>query len=180
MNKELVLLNIIESDGNVNQRILAKALDVSLGTVNHMLQSFEDEKIMTPVPKKNRKVEYLLTDVGKEYHNKLLVDHISSCFDTIAHIRKRVKEQINTLVDQGIRQFFIQGNTDEILRLVKMCLFEISREKTISYKRISEITAFEEYILQMDEGEKVTSAVIGWSVFTSQNYYDLQYKNLLS
>lgn len=180
MNKELVLLNIIASDGNINQRVLAKALDVSLGTVNHMLQEYEDQEIMTPIPKKNRKVEYLLTDYGKEYHNKLLVEYISSCFDAISHIRKKVKEKIYELVEQGIKQFFIQGNTDEILRLVKMCLFEVSREQTISYELISEVQSFDDHIQQMDENEKNVSAVIGWSVFPENKYYEIHYKNLLS
>ncbi|WZL83103.1 winged helix-turn-helix transcriptional regulator [Vallitaleaceae bacterium 9-2] len=180
MDKELILLNIIESDGNVNQRVLAKALDVSLGTVNHMLQEYEEENIMTPIRKKNRKVEYLLTDYGKEYHNKLLVDYISSCFEAIAHIRKKVKEQIYLLLDQGIRQFFIQGNTDEISRVVKMCLIEISREQTISYELIKEEQAFDEMLQSMKADEKTCSAVIGWSVFPNQDYNEVLYKNLLS
>ncbi len=121
MKKELHLLNLIAEDATKSQRELARCLDVSLGTVNNMIQSLEDEDFLNVDKRSSRKVFYTLTDKGYSLHNSLFVGHVSECFDTIAAVRKTFKENLKDMVQKGKRRFYVQGETDELLRLAKMC-----------------------------------------------------------
>lgn len=180
MNKELGLLNLIGTKEELSQREYAKLIDVSLGTVNNMIQAFENENIITMNKLSPRKVYYVLTKKGKEYQNSLYVDYISSCFDTIANVRKTFKENLHRLVDEGVETFYIEGDTDELVRLAKMIFFEISRKHTISYTLLSEVDNSEELLSCIKEEDKSKHAIVGWSTTSKFELKYLTYMNLLT
>lgn len=180
MNKELGLLNLIASNNELSQRELAKQLDVSLGTVNNMIQTFEGDKIISVRKLSPRKVYYSLTSKGRSYKNGLYVDHISSCFDTIASVRQKVKSNIFNLVDEGKSKFFVQGETDELVRIAKMVFFEINRKQSIEYVVLSDLDSFEGLFEELSEEQKLITSVVGWSTLPEQEYGNLTYVNLLS
>ncbi len=179
MTKELKLLNLLTEQSDYSQRQLSKLLEVSLGTVNNMIQTFEDEGILKVVKHTARKVDYVLTNKGKEYKNTLHVEHISECFDTIASVRSTFKQNLAELVDQGKTNFIVQGETDELVRLVKMCFFEISRKNKVDYTLYNELDTEERDQVIVD-GRNDYSMVVGWTMEPEINLETLNYKNLLS
>ncbi len=180
MNKELGLLNLISSNNELSQRELARQMDVSLGTVNNMIQTFEGENIISVRKLSPRKVYYSLTSKGRAYMNNLYVNHISTCFDTIASVRKTVKENILSLLDEGKTRFFVQGETDELLRLAKMVFFEINRKQSIEYVVLSDSNQEDDIFNSLTEDIKLITAVVGWSTLPEQDYKNITYVNLLS
>lgn len=180
MNKELNLLNLISSNNELSQRELAKQMDVSLGTVNNMIQTFEGIKIISVRKLSPRKVYYSLTSKGRTYKNNLYVDYISSCFDTIASVRQTVKSNIFRLIDEGKTKFFVQGETDELLRLAKMVFFEINRKQSIEYIVLRDVASPKELFLELTEEQKLISSVVGWSALPEQDYENMTFVNLLA
>ena len=180
MNKELGLLNLISSNNELSQRELAKQIDVSLGTVNSMIQTFEGDKIISVRKLSPRKVYYSLTSKGRAYKNALYVEHISSCFDTIASVRQTVKTNIFSLVDEGKTKFFVQGETDELLRLAKMVFFEINRKQAIEYVVLSDVDSLNDLFKDLSDEEKLRTSVVGWSTLPEHEYGNITYVNLLS
>lgn len=155
MNKELQLLNLLSSNKDMSQRELAKQLDVSLGTVNNMIQTFEKDKVLSMKKLTPRKVSYTLSAKGRDLQNILYVEHVSECFDTIASVRYVFKLNLNKLVDNGMKNFYVQGDTDELIRIVKMCFFEISRNTNVKYTLLNEINDIEEIINDIDLGDNM-------------------------
>lgn len=180
VNKELSLLNLVSTNNELSQRELARLMDVSLGTVNNMIQTFEGDKIISVRKLSPRKVFYSLTSKGRAYQNNLYVEHISSCFDTIATVRQKVKLNIFRLVDEGKTKFFVQGETDELLRLAKMIFFEINRKQRIEYVVLSDIEYPDEMFKGLSEEEKLSTSLVGWSTLPEQGYQNMAYVNLLS
>ncbi len=180
MNKELHLLDLIKSNGNVNQRHLAEELDVSLGTVNKRLQHYEEINIIESVRKSSRKIEYILTESGHIMHNQLLTEHIGLCFEIIAHLKKSIKQQLYQLVSEEITYFFVQGDMDDIGRVVKMCLLEVSRKEKITFTLFCDSDEGKQCIHHMSEEKQKKSIVLGWTVSPEDAYDPITYKNILS
>lgn len=180
MTKELKLLNLLTEQSDYSQRQLSKMLDVSLGTVNNMIQTFEQDHILKVIKHTARKVDYVLTAKGQDYKNRLHVDHISECFDTIASVRTVFKHNLNQLVEEGKTNFIVQGETDELVRLVKMCFFEISRKTKVDYTLFTEMKSDDEKEGVINGAMNDTSMVVGWSMKAEESLAGLNYMNLLS
>lgn len=179
MNTELMLLNIISEEHDLSQRDLAKRMDLSLGTVNNMLQSFENLQYLTMQKISSRQVAYYLTSEGKKRHNELYVSHISECFDTVSVIRKTFKDKLTQLVDEGKQHFYIDGHTDELIRLAKMCFFELSRKTPIEYKVLKELN-HEEVQHEINSQQQQNKVIVGWETKDRHEEHSLDYINLLS
>lgn len=179
MNSELMLLNLILENSHHSQRELAKLMVLSLGTINNMLQQFENQHIITVHKESARQVAYILTAKGKKLHNDLYVEHISNCFDTVSVVRRCFKDKLTQLVEDGKQLFYVDGETDELIRLAKMCFFELSRKSPIEYKLLNEL---DEQQLQMELQALDTSknVVVGWETKDKHEVLALDYINLLS
>jgi len=179
VNKELELLNHIAENPELSQRGLAKALDVSLGTVNHMIQDFEKANYIVTEKVNARNVLYTLTEKGQGMKNRLYIEHVSSCFDTVTHVRATFKEKLNQLVEEGKTNFYIQGMEDELIRLAKMSFFEISRRTKIDYTLIDKTEQIQLLLNKMDKEMIKRSVVVGWSTVPYADYGNLSFVNLL-
>lgn len=72
----LQLINEIETDSSLNQRILSQRLNISLGKTNYLLKELVKKGIVkiasfSKNPKKTRKLKYILTPKGLERKIKL-------------------------------------------------------------------------------------------------------------
>lgn len=180
MDKSLILLDLISDDSSMSQREIARRMDVSLGTVNNMISELEDAKFITVKKVSSRKVFYQLTKKGKDYHNALYVDHVSSCFDTVASVRVNFRNNIFQLVESGKENFYIYGDTNELVRLAKMCFIEVSRKHRVQYFLISEMDDFEQSIDGIPDHEQGRHIVVGWTTTCGMDHGTLSYKNLLT
>ncbi len=176
MDKRLHMLQLIINDETMSQRNLSKALDISLGTVNHMIAELEENHCLTMSREGSKKVRYTLTDNGLSEYNKLYTEWIRACFDAVTVTRRQVKERIYQLIETGRSHFYIQKDMDELNRLAKMVFMEISRREDISYELL-ELENDEpfENVKESDDN----CVVVGWSVDPNRDYDTVPYKNLL-
>jgi DNA-binding MarR family transcriptional regulator len=179
VNSELMLLNLIVENCHYSQRELAKLMLLSLGTINNMIQLFEQQHILMVQKESARQVAYRLTDKGKNYQNGLYVEYISECFDTVSVVRRCFKEKLSQLVDEGKSTFYVYGHTDELIRLAKMCFFELSRKAQLEYKILKELD-LEQVQLEIEQNNKEKQVVVGWENKINNELSSLDYINLLS
>lgn len=172
-------MNLIDDDPNLSQRDLAKRMNLSLGTINNLIQTFESLKYIQTQKISSRQVAYYLTAAGKKRHNELYVTHISECFDTVSVVRKTFKEKLTQLVEEGKQSFYIDGNTDELIRLAKMCFFELSRKTPIEYKVIIELEP-EQLSDEIKNSQKEKNVIVGWETKEKHEEHTVDYINLLS
>lgn len=180
MDKELYLLEFLidhqKKNTSTNQRQLSKQMEVSLGKINSMIQSLENRGMLHVNKDKTRAVVYQVTDKGLEYTKQLSIDHISACFDTITNTRSLIKNNLEQLVKQGKQDFLIYGEYNDLYKLTRMCLIELSRKYDISYEHISQVSNLKDYTMADREAKSV---VVGWDMMPELEVDGLNYLSIL-
>lgn len=116
---ELSLLEKIESNPDVTQADLATQLGVAVGTVNWHLKRLISKGYVKVMRAERRKLRYIITPEGLAKRARLTMDYIEQQFLLYRRIRGKVKEILETLKAQDVRQVRIEGQGDvaDICRL---------------------------------------------------------------
>lgn len=152
MTADLILLDLIISDPQINQRELAKRMTVSLGTVNNMLKKFVDNHYLKVNKSNPRRIRYNLTDKGLEYRNHLMYDYVDECFRVVGRAKLALKKRLIGFLEKGNNCFLIVEPKDEFYRIVKLSLMELSYRYSFEYEQVEAEV----------EGVTDTTLLLGW------------------
>lgn len=111
---ELSLLEKIENDPNVTQADLATQLGVAVGTVNWHLKRLISKGYVKVMRAERRKLRYLITPEGLAKRALLTVDYIEQQFLLYRRIRGKVKDVLEALKKDGVRQIRVEGEGDVV------------------------------------------------------------------
>jgi predicted transcriptional regulator len=117
--RELTLLEQVESDPNVNQSALANQLGVAVGTVNWHLKRLIAKGYVKVQRAERKKLRYIITPEGIALRARLTVDYIERSFDLYHKTRQRVKDHLQVARAAGYNRVRIRGDGDvaDICRL---------------------------------------------------------------
>ena len=117
--RELSLLEQIESDPNVNQSTLAIQLGVAVGTVNWHLKRLIAKGAVKVSRAERKKLRYIITPEGIALRARLAVDYVERSLALYRKTRQRVKEYIAGVRRAGYDKIRIVGEGDvaDICRL---------------------------------------------------------------
>jgi DNA-binding MarR family transcriptional regulator len=110
--RELSLLEQIESDPNVNQATLATQLGVAVGTVNWHLKRLIAKGAVKVSRAERKKLRYIITPEGLALRARLAVDYVERSFTLYRRTRQRVKEHIAEIRRVGYDRVRIVGKGD--------------------------------------------------------------------
>lgn len=144
MDRDFLLLTHISQNENVSQRQLAKLLDVSLGTVNGIIQQMLQNGCLTLDTSNHKQVKYFLTPEGYKIKALKNYDWIVKSYHTISQTKLHIRNHIEKQIAQGIDLFYLFGVKDEIYRLIKMCLIELKREHQIDFRHITNLDTLDQ------------------------------------
>ena len=117
--RELSLLEQIESDPNVNQSTLATQLGVAVGTVNWHLKRLIAKGAVKVSRAERKKLRYIITPEGLALRARLPQDYVERSLTLYRRTRQRVKEHIAEIRRAGYDCVRIVGEGDvaDICRL---------------------------------------------------------------
>lgn len=144
MNRKLQIIREIHDNPRISQRKLAMLLDLSLGTINGVIQDLEDQQVITATKINGKSTEYGLTMRGHLLKAELSRMEAVHCYQFIAEIKGIIKEQMEKLIHKGIKDFVFYGEEDEIYKLLKMTFFDLKRFNDLSYEITDEKPMFEQ------------------------------------
>src|SRR6266540_847015 len=110
--RELSLLEQIESDPDVNQATLATQLGVAVGTVNWHLKRLIAKGAVKVSRAERKKLRYIITPEGLALRARLAVDYVERSFTLYRRTRQRVKEHIAEIRRAGYDHVRIVGEGD--------------------------------------------------------------------
>ena len=110
--RELSLLEQIESDPNVNQSTLATQLGVAVGTVNWHLKRLIAKGAVKVSRAERKKLRYIITPEGLALRARLAVDYVERSLTLYRRTRQRVKEYIAEVRRAGYDRLRIVGEGD--------------------------------------------------------------------
>lgn len=140
MNKELQLLTNINENEQISQRQLAKAMDLSLGTINGLISNMIQLGYIIIEQSQSKRTKYFLTTLGQHEKAKRQYQLIVDSYHIISKTRNSIIRVIENQLQKGINSFYIYGEEDEISKLAKMSLIELKREHAIKYEHTTDLS----------------------------------------
>ncbi|MDR3574602.1 MAG: winged helix-turn-helix transcriptional regulator [Anaerolineaceae bacterium] len=111
-DRDLIILEHIESDPDATQATLAAQLGVAVGTINWHLKRLVAKGYVKVRRAERRKLLYIITPEGLALRAHLTVDYIQNSFRLYRLIRERMVEALNEVRQAGFEQVRLDGSGD--------------------------------------------------------------------
>lgn len=121
MDKEYILLSEIDRNSNITQRELSKKTELSLGSVNFLLNKMVHEGFIKIKQIPMNRVAYMLTPKGMAEKVAKTSSYIKSHYSYINETKKKIQFVINDLLAKN-SQVTILLEKDEISDLVRLAM----------------------------------------------------------
>jgi len=108
----LKILEEIDKDCTLSQRDLAKALNISLGSINLFIKRLEKRGYFDITTLSKRKVKYSLTPKGIAEKKRLTYEFIHYSSGFYRNIRKKLQTLFQMIAQQGVRRIVLYGAGD--------------------------------------------------------------------
>ncbi len=117
--RDLVILEQIESDPDVSQAAMANTLEVAVGTINWHLKRLIEKGFVKVSRVERRKLKYIITPEGLALRARLTIDYIQNSFNLYRLVRERVIDALVEVKSAGYDTVRIDGSGDvaEVCRL---------------------------------------------------------------
>ena len=133
--RTLTLFNTVESRPEVNQRQLARELDVSLGLTNTYFQRVLKKGWIRAQQVKPRRWLYFLTPKGALEKSRLSLSYLNRTLNSFRELKSKGDEHLRILSKKGVRGIHLCGE-DDLTEVLSYCFsgFEIELLSVIPEK----------------------------------------------
>ena len=124
--RTLTLFNTVESSSEINQRQLARELDVSLGLTNTYFQRVLKKGWIRAKQVKPRRWLYFLTPQGALEKSRLSLSYLHRTLDSFRELKIKGDEHLRILSEKGVSGIHLCGEKD-LTEVLSFCFsgFEI-------------------------------------------------------
>jgi len=124
--RTLTLFNTVESSPGINQRQLARELDVSLGLTNTYFQRVLKKGWIRAQQVKPRRWLYFLTPQGALEKSRLSLSYLHRTLNSFRELKSKGDEHLQILSKKGVRGIHLCGE-DDLTEVLSYCFsgFEI-------------------------------------------------------
>ena len=135
--RTLTLFNTVESSPEINQRQVARELDVSLGLANTYFQRVLKKGWVRAKQVKPRRWLYFLTPQGALEKSRLSLSYMHRTLDSFRELKNKGDEHLGVLYKKGVSGIHLCGDDDltEVLSFcftgLKIELISVIPEKTL-------------------------------------------------
>jgi DNA-binding MarR family transcriptional regulator len=133
--RRLTLFNTVESRPEINQRQLARELDVSLGLTNTYFQRVLKKGWIRAKQVKPRRWLYFLTPQGVLEKSRLSLSYMHRTLESFRELKSKGDEHLRILSKKGVRGIHLCGEND-LTEVLSYCFsgFEIELLSVIPEK----------------------------------------------
>ncbi len=133
--RTLTLFNTVESSSEINQRQLARELDVSLGLTNTYFQRVLKKGWIRAKQVKPRRWLYFLTPQGVLEKSRLSLSYLHRTLDSFRELKSKGDVHLRILSNKGVSGIHLCGE-DDLTEVLSFCFsgFEIKLLSVISEK----------------------------------------------
>ncbi len=124
--RTLTLFNTVENSPKINQRQLARELDVSLGLTNTYFQRVLKKGWIRAQQVKPRRWLYFLTPKGALEKSRLSLSYLHRTLNSFRELKTKGDEHLRILSKKGVRGIHLCGD-DDLTEVLSYCFsgFEI-------------------------------------------------------
>ena len=125
--RTLTLFNTVERKPEINQRQLARELDVSLGLTNTYFQRVLKKGWIRAKQVKARRWLYFLTPQGALEKSRLSLSYMHRTLDSFRELKRKGDEHLRILSRKGIRGIHLCGEND-LTEILSFCFSGVEIE----------------------------------------------------
>ena len=125
--RTLTLFNTVESRPEVNQRQLARELDVSLGLTNTYFQRVLKKGWIRAQQVKPRRWLYFLTPKGALEKSRLSLSYLHRTLNSFRELKSKGDEHLRILSKKGVRGIHLCGD-DDLTEVLSYCFSVVKIE----------------------------------------------------
>ena len=118
--RTLTLFNTVENRPEINQRQLARELDVSLGLTNTYFQRILKKGWIRAKQVKPRRWLYFLTPQGALEKSRLSLSYLNRTLDSFRELKSKGDEHLFILSEKGVRGIHLCGE-DDLTEVLSFC-----------------------------------------------------------
>ena len=118
--RTLTLFNTVESRPNINQRKLARELDISLGLTNTYFQRVLKKGWVRAKQVKPRRWLYFLTPQGALEKSRLSLSYMQRTLESFRELKSKGDENLRILSEKGVTGIHLCGE-DDLTEILRFC-----------------------------------------------------------
>ncbi|MCT4633640.1 MAG: winged helix-turn-helix transcriptional regulator [Firmicutes bacterium] len=134
MDKELQILEQIESNNEVSQRLLSEVLGISLGKVNNLLKKMKRNGYIKTFLQNQNKVVYSITPKGESERFKKMVEYVKENCGFTSDLKIMICELIKKLMSEN-ELVYILLDENELKDIVKLVIIEMNDERLVAVRK---------------------------------------------
>ena len=135
--RTLALFNTVENSPDINQRKLARELDISLGLTNTYFQRVLKKGWVRAKKVKPRRWLYFLTPQGALEKSRLSLSYMQRTLESFRELKSKGDEHLRILSEKGVNGIHLCGE-DDLTEILSFCFtgFKIELLSLISEKNL--------------------------------------------
>jgi len=146
--RTLTLFNKVESSPDINQRKLARELDISLGLANTYFQRVLKKGWVRAKQVKPRRWLYFLTPQGALEKSRLSLSYMHRTLESFRELKNKGDEHLRILSEKGVRGIHLCGEED-LTEILSFCFSGFKIELLCVISETTLITDIEQNKEQM-------------------------------
>lgn len=107
--KEYMILDMIEKDSQITQRVIAEALGISVSTINDYLFFYEKKGYITKTKHSNKNVEYFVTKKGIERRKVLNISYLNASQQLYNSAKENIENFLIQIESKGFKKILLYG-----------------------------------------------------------------------
>jgi len=135
--RTLTLFNTVENSPDINQRKLARVLDISLGLANTYFQRVLKKGWVRAKQVKPRRWLYFLTPQGALEKSRLSLSYMHRTLESFRELKRKGDDHLRILSEKGVSGIHLCGE-DDLTEILSFCftgfkteLLSVIHEKTL-------------------------------------------------
>ena len=107
--KEFMILDLIEKDANITQRVISKNIGVAVSMINAYLDTFEKKGLIKRKKHSTKTAEYFVTKKGMERRKLLNIWYLKSSHEVYLSAKDNIIKFLNQIINKGFKKILLYG-----------------------------------------------------------------------
>lgn len=164
--KEYLILDMIEKDPSITQRVMAATIGTSVSMVNDYLDQFEQDNLIKRQKHSTKTVEYFITKKGTEKRKVLNIAYLNASQQLYNSAKENIEEFLIQIEHNGFKNILLYGAGE----VCEILLNAIRGSKVVNIKALAIID---------DDLNKVGNKLGSTDILSSSSIKDIEHDGIL-
>jgi FlaA1/EpsC-like NDP-sugar epimerase len=164
--KEFMILDLIEKNKDITQRVIADQIGVAVSMINAYLEEYEQKGYIKRKYLSTKTVEYFMTKNGKERRKLLNIWYFKSSQIVYQSAKDNIISFLNLIIERGFKKILLYGAGE----VAEIMLQVIQNDETIPLQIVAIVD---------DDHNKLGEVIVNKIIISNDQIADYQHDGIL-